>query len=49
MKRGEITPEAEAELAVGVYEDLLGTHPDTDWSADGPVEPCRFRETPHLL
>lgn len=38
-----------AQQIVGVYEDLLGTHPDTEWSADGPVEPCRFRETPHLL
>ena len=38
-----------AEQIVGVYENLLGTHPDTNWSVDGPVEPCRFRETPHLL
>ena len=38
-----------AEQIVGVYRDLLGTRPDTDWSVDGPVEPCRFRETPHLL
>ena len=38
-----------AQRIVGVYEDLLGTHPETDWSADGPIEPCRFRETPHLL
>ncbi len=38
-----------AEEIVGVYSDLLGTRPDTDWSADGPIEPCRFRETPHLL
>jgi glycogen(starch) synthase len=34
---------------VGVYGDLFGTRPDTGWSADGPIEPCRFRETPHLL
>lgn len=34
---------------VDVYRELLGTRPDTDWSADGKVEPCRFRETPHLL
>lgn len=32
-----------------VYQRLLGTEPDTDWSADGPVDPCRFREAPHLL
>ena len=32
-----------------VYRELLGTRPDADWSANGPVEPCRFRETPHLL
>ncbi len=38
-----------AEEIVGVYKDLLGTHPDTNWSAEGPIEPCRFRETPHLL
>ncbi len=38
-----------ARQIVGVYEDLLGTRPDADWSAGGPVEPCRFRETPHLL
>ena len=34
---------------VDVYRELLGTRPDVDWSADGPIEPCRFRETPHLL
>ena len=34
---------------VGVYASLLGTRPDTGWSADGPVAPCRFREAPHLL
>ena len=34
---------------VDVYRELVGTRPDTDWSADGPIEPCRFRETPHLL
>ncbi|QIN80343.1 glycosyltransferase [Rubrobacter marinus] len=41
-------PSVAAEI-VGVYQNLLGTHPDTDWSADGPIDPCRFRETPHLL
>jgi glycogen synthase len=32
-----------------VYESLAETHPATDWTRVGPVEPCRFRETPHLL
>ena len=34
---------------VDEYRELVGTHPDADWSAEGPIEPCRFRETPHLL
>lgn len=34
---------------VDEYRELVGTRPDTAWSAEGPVEPCRFRETPHLL
>ena len=38
-----------AEGIVDVYENLLGTSPDTNWSAEGPIDPCRFRETPHLL
>jgi glycosyltransferase involved in cell wall biosynthesis len=32
-----------------VYRSLAGTSPDTDWSLDETVEPCRFREAPHLL
>ena len=32
-----------------VYADLEGTRPDTDWPDVGPAEPCRFRQTPHLL
>lgn len=32
-----------------VYRSLAGTIPDTDWTLDGTVEPCRFRELPHLL
>lgn len=34
---------------VEVYEQLAGTRPDDDWEREGPVEPCRFREQPHLL
>lgn len=32
-----------------VYNSLAGTAPDVTWSLDGTVEPCRFREAPHLL
>ena len=33
-----------------VYERLLGTSPDTDWSlAEPPDTTCRFRAAPHLL
>ena len=38
-----------AEEITAVYTSLLGTRPDKNWSDPGPVEPCRFRETPHLL
>lgn len=38
-----------AERIVAVYESLSGSRPDTDWPADIPIEPCRFRESPHLL
>ena len=38
-----------AEEITTVYTSLLGTHPDKNWPDPGPVEPCRFRETPHLL
>ena len=31
------------------YESLAGTAPDKNWQEPGPVEPCRFREVPHLL
>jgi len=34
---------------IGVYEHLLGTRPDVDWSDNLPMTPCRFREQPHLL
>lgn len=34
---------------IGVYEHLLGTQPDVDWSTILPMTPCRFREQPHLL
>ncbi len=34
---------------IGVYEHLLGTQPDVDWSDSLPMTPCRFREQPHLL
>ena len=34
----------------GVYQSLLGTAPDLDWSGDLPVDlSCRFRAAPHLL
>lgn len=32
-----------------VYRSLAGTAPDTQWTLDETVEPCRFREAPHLL
>lgn len=34
---------------MGVYQQLLGTKPDTDWETTLPMTPCRFRQTPHLL
>jgi glycosyltransferase involved in cell wall biosynthesis len=40
---------AVAKQISAVYRSLAGTRPDTDWSADGAVVPCRFREAPHLL
>lgn len=34
----------------GVYQSLLNTEPDLDWSSDLPVDlSCRFRAAPHLL
>lgn len=34
----------------GVYQSLLGTSPDLNWSSDLPVDlSCRFRAAPHLL
>lgn len=38
-----------ARQIVSVYESLAGTRPDDRWSDPGPVEPCRFRQQPHLL
>ena len=38
-----------AKRIASIYEDLDGTRPDVSWPEEGPVEPCRFRETPHLL
>ena len=32
-----------------VYNSLAGAAPDTSWGLDRAVEPCRFREAPHLL
>lgn len=32
-----------------VYAGLAGTRPDTGFSTSLPLEPCRFRDTPHLL
>ena len=32
-----------------VYAGVAGTTPDLGWSADLPIEPCRFRAEPHLL
>ncbi|WP_119069820.1 glycosyltransferase family 4 protein [Rubrobacter indicoceani] len=40
---------AVARQIVGVYKELVGTEPDTRWKREFPVEPCRFREEPHLL
>lgn len=40
---------AVAKRIVDVYEGLVGTEPDTGWEREFPVEPCRFREEPHLL
>jgi glycogen synthase len=34
---------------MAVYDRLAGTAPDTGWSLDTTVEPCRFRAAPHLL
>ena len=33
-----------------VYQQLAGTAPDLGWTEDLTApEPCRYRETPHLL
>ena len=32
-----------------VYDQLVGTKPDLDWSTQLPITPCRFRLEPHLL
>jgi glycogen synthase len=34
---------------MGVYERVAGQEPDLTWSPELPVEPCRYREAPHLL
>lgn len=39
-----------ARQIAGVYQSLLGTTPDLNWSSDFPVDlSCRFRAAPHLL
>jgi glycosyltransferase involved in cell wall biosynthesis len=38
-----------ARQIAGVYEQLRGTAPDTNWQLDGTITPCRFRQEPHLL
>ena len=34
---------------IDVYDELVGTRPDVDWSAMLPMTACRFRAQPHLL
>ncbi len=34
---------------MGIYRDLFGTRPATDFPLDVPMTPCRFRSAPHLL
>jgi len=34
---------------MGIYDGLVGSAPELDWSASLPVTPCRFRADPHLL
>ena len=34
---------------LGVYRRLAGTAPDLRFDPDLPLEPCRYREAPHLL
>ena len=39
-----------ARQIAGIYEDLKGSEPDTNWSLpDGPVDRCIYHEKPHLL
>jgi glycosyltransferase involved in cell wall biosynthesis len=38
-----------AQQIAGVYEQLRGSAPDTDWQLDDTITPCRFRAEPHLL
>lgn len=40
---------AVARQIIGVYEGLKGTKPDTRWTLDETITPCRFRLEPHLL
>lgn len=34
---------------MGVYASVAGHNPDVAWSSVLPVNPCRFRDEPHLL
>ncbi len=34
---------------MGIYGELAGSTPDTDWPVELPLTPCRFRAEPHLL
>lgn len=36
-------------MIVDVYESLIGTAPDNDWSLPAPDPACRYRKDPHLL
>ena len=38
-----------ARQIVGEYARVRGRSPAGDWTVDEAVEPCRFRESPHLL
>jgi len=39
-----------ARQIAGIYRDLKGSEPDTNWSLpDGPVDRCIYHEKPHLL
>jgi glycosyltransferase involved in cell wall biosynthesis len=38
-----------ARQIAGVYEQLRGSAPNTNWQLSGMITPCRFRQEPHLL